>query len=136
MKRLLLAVFFLSFLILPASAGDKANTVLIHPSETIYARFETKGKKLKLISYSKVKDDAAQVIFSIGPDAKKPDKLVILKVENKLPGDLLYKVEIRSLSKKMQLILPVAPVVAGKLAFEDFPKQLEEVAAYDFQMEK
>jgi len=70
MKRLLLAVFFLVSLILPASASEKANTVLIHPGETVYARFETKGKKLKLVSYSKEKDEAAQVIFTMGPDAK------------------------------------------------------------------
>src|SRR5882724_907950 len=96
MKRLLLAVFFLASFLLPANAANKPNTVLIHPGETIYARFETKGKKLKLISYSKEKDDAAQVIFTVGPDAKKPDTLISLKVENKLPRDLLYKVEIRS----------------------------------------
>jgi len=134
MKRLLLAVFSLACLLQPTLAANKPNTVLIHPGETIYARFETTGKKLKLLSFSKEKDEGAQVVFVLLPDAKRP--LLNLKVENKLPRDLLYKVEMRSLTSKMQFLVPVTPVVSGKVAFEDFPKQVEELAAYDFKMEK
>ena len=134
MKRLLLAVFFLAALILPVSASEKANTVLIHPGETIYARFETKGKKLKLVRYSKEKDEAAQVIFTLGPDAKKP--LYNLKVENKLPLTLLYKSEARSIKRNLKFDSPMTPVVAGKVSFEIFPKVMEELAAYGFELEK
>ncbi len=134
MKRLVLAVFFLSALLRPASASEKANTVLIHPGEKVYARFETKGKKLKLVSYSKEKDEAAQVIFTMEPDAKKP--LYNLKVENKLPLTLLYKAEARSLKRNLQFDSPMSPVVAGKVAFENFPTMLEELAAYGFELEK
>ncbi len=134
MKRPLLAVFLLISLILSARAADKANTVLIHPGEVIYARFESYGKKIKLVGFSKEKDDGAQVIFSFQPDAKKP--VYILKVENKFTQALIYLVEMRSLTKKQQFPMPVSPVVGGKLAFETFPRQVEEVAAYGFQLEK
>lgn len=135
MKRLLFAAIFLSSLLLPVSAWSKANTVLIHPGETIYARFETKGKKLKLTSYSKEKDENASVIFSFGPDAKQPTLLFSLKVENKLPHDLIYKMEMRALKRNLQMIIPVSPVVAGKVAFENYPILVDELAAYDFQLE-
>ena len=134
MKRLFLALFFLAALILPLSASEKANTVLIHPGETVYARFETKGKKLKLVKYSKEKDEAAQVIFTIETDAKKP--LYNLKVENKLPLTLLYKAEARSIKRNLQFETPMTPVVAGKVSFEIFPTVLEELATYGFELEK
>ncbi len=134
MKRLILAVFFLTTLILPASAADKANAVLVHPGEVVYARFEAKGKKIKLVSFSKEKDEGAQVVFSLQLDAKKP--VQVLKVENKFNRDLTYKVEMRSLTRKQQFPVPVTPVVGGKVAFENFPLQAEELAAYDFQLEK
>jgi hypothetical protein len=134
MKRLFLAVFFLSNLILTASASERANTVLIHPGETIYARFETKGKKLKLVSYSKDKDEGAQVIFTLGTDPKKP--LYNLKVENKLPLTLLYKTEARSIKRNLKFDSQMTPVVAGKVSFEIYPTLMEELAAYGFQLEK
>jgi hypothetical protein len=134
MKRFLFAVIFSAALLLPASASEKANTVLIHPGETVYARFEIKGRKLKLVSYSKEKDEAAQVIFTLGPDAKKP--LHNLKVENKFPLTLLYKTEARSLMRNLKFEATMTPVVAGKVSFEVFPKVLGELAAYAFQLEK
>jgi len=135
MKRLLLAVAFVASLILPAHAGEKTNTVLIHPGETVYARFETKGKKIKLVSVSKVPDAGAQVIFTFQSDPKKPGA-TILKVENKFPRALLYLAEMRSLTRKQHFPVPTSPVVEGKLAFENFPKEVEEVAASEFQLEK
>lgn len=134
MKSLLVALFFLASLTLPAHAGEKANTVLIHPGEVVYARFEPKGKKLKLISFSKEKDEGAQVVFSFLPDEKKPGSS--LKVENKFTRDLLYKVEMRSLTRKQRFPGQTSPVVAGKVAFETFPKEVEELAAFEFQLEK
>ncbi len=134
MKRLLLAAFFITSLSLPALAADKANTVLIHKGETVYARFETKGKKMKLVGFAKEKDERAQVIFSFLPDPKKPE--LILKVENKFTQDLSYKAEMRSLTKKMKFLVPVSPVVGGKVSFESFPNQVEEVAAFEFQLEQ
>ncbi len=135
MKRLLLAFVFLASLFLPASAADKANTVLIHPGETIYARFEPKGKKIRLVTYAKEKDEGAQLILTLGPDAKKPE-FYSLKVENKFPQDLTYKLEMRSLSLKKKMNVPVTPVVTGKVAFELFPPQAEELALTEFQLEK
>lgn len=134
MKRLLLAVFLAASLTLPAHAGERANTVLIHPGETVYARFESKGRKLKLVSSTKALDAGAQLIFTMLPDEKKGGNT--LKVENKFNRDLLYKAQMRSLTKKMKFAAPVSPVVTGKVAFENFPKEVEEVAAFEFQLEK
>jgi len=135
MKRLLFAAIFLTSLLLPASAWAKANTVLIHPGETLYARFEIKGKKLKLTSYGKEKDESAQVIFTMGPDTKQPNLLYSLKIENKLPHDLVYKMEMRSIKRNLEMAVPVSPVVAGKVAFENYPLLVEVLAAYDFQLD-
>lgn len=134
MNRLLLAVFLVATLTLPAHAGEKPNTVLIHPGEVVYARFEAKGKKIKLVSYSKELDAGAQVVFSFQPDEKKPG--FILKVENKFTRDLLYKTEMRSLTRKQRFPGQSSPVVAGKVAFEILPKEVEQLAAYEFQLER
>jgi hypothetical protein len=121
-------------LILTAHAGEKANTVLIHPGEVVYVRFEVKGKKIKLASSTKVKDEGAQVIFTLLPDEKKGG--YGLKVENKFSQDLRYRAEMRSLTRKMKFTVTMTPVVGGKLALESFPKEVEEVAAYEFRLEK
>ena len=134
MNRLLLAVFLVTALTLPALAKEKANTVLIHPGETVYARFETKGKKMKLVSTSKVLDESAQVVLSFRADATKPGN--ILTVENKFPRALFYSAEIRSLTRKLHFPLRTSPVVAGKLAFENVPKEVEELAAFEFKLER
>jgi hypothetical protein len=134
MNRLLLATFLLLALTLPAHAGEKAGTILIHPGEVVYARFEAKGKKIKLVSSTKVKDEGAQVIFTLLPDEKKGG--YSLKVENKFSKDLRYRAEMRSLTRKMKFAVTMTPVVGGKLALESFPKEVEQVAAYEFQLEK
>ncbi|MES1168961.1 MAG: hypothetical protein ABUL61_07295, partial [Oleiharenicola lentus] len=130
----LLAVLLAISLTLPAQAADKANSVLVHPGETVYARFEVKGKKIKLTGFSKEKDEAAQVVFTIQPDAKKTG--LVLKVENRFPRDLTYKLEMRSLSLKQHFVMPTSPVVANKVSFENFPNLVEQVAAFDFRLEK
>ena len=116
-------------------ASAKSNAVLIHPGETIYTRFELKGKKIILVNFSKEMDANAQVIFSFAPDAQKP-RVFSLKVENKFPRDFTYKVEMRSLSKKQKANMPVTPVVAGKVAFELFPSQVEQLALNEFELAK
>jgi hypothetical protein len=131
MKRILIAVFLAASLTLSAVAADKVH---MKPGETVYARFETKGKKIKLTGYSKEKDEAAQVILSIEPDPKNPGH--ILKVENKFPRGLLYKLEMRSLTLKRQFVVPASPVVAGKVSFENFPNVVDQVAVFDFRLEK
>jgi len=132
MKRFLVAILFLAALVLPASASDR---VLIHKGETVYVQFEMKGKKIKLTGFTKEKNDAAQVIFTLGPDPKKAG-LQSLKVENKLPRDLTYKLEMRSLTLRMKMNVPTSPVVAGKVAYEPFPPQAEELALDDFALVK
>lgn len=134
MKHTVLVFSALLALILPVQAGERANTVLIHPGETVYARFEVKGKKLKLVSTTKARTEDAKVIFALLSDEKKGG--YSLKVENKYNRDLRYKVEMRSLTRKLKFSSTMTPVVAGKLAFESFPKEVEELAAFDFSLEE
>lgn len=131
MKRLLLALLFLATFSPFAQAADKLKDVTLAVGETVYARFEVSGKKLKLVATGKEADAGAQVIFTLTHDAAK--NTVNLRVENKLPKDLLYRGEIRS--KKLNLHSPanVTPVVAGKLSFETFPGAVEEFSAFDFK---
>jgi hypothetical protein len=132
MKRLLLLLLLTPFgpTLL---AGEKANTVLIHPGETIYARFEQKGKKLKLLSAAKEADPSAQVIITFTKGAK--NALNPLKVENKFPHDLDYRAEARSLQLKKRRPVETFPVVGGKITLEDFTSVVEEVALYEFSLE-
>ena len=131
MKRLLLALLFIATLSPFAAAADTLKDLSIAVGETVYARFEVNGKKLKLVAASKEADAGAQVIFALTHDAVK--NTVNLRVENKLPKDLVYRAEIRS--KKLNLRSPanVTPVVAGKLSFETLPGAVEELSAFDFK---
>ncbi|MEI6105765.1 MAG: hypothetical protein WCR49_02025 [Opitutae bacterium] len=120
------------------SAGEKANTVLIHPGEVIYARFTQSGIKLKLVKASKEKDEQAQMILTL--DAKDPDKtknpMINLKVENNFDKDLIYKAQARSLTLNLHTMATVYPVVAGKMALVPLPPKVEEVAVFAFELEK
>jgi len=131
MKRFLFSLF--SLFALTTLAFAEKNTVLIHPGETIYARFEVKGKKIRLLQSGKEKDDAAQVVFTFDKDAVKG--LRNLKVENKFPNDLLYKAEMRSLSLKHERRITPTPVVGGKIAIDPYPTIVEELAFFDFKSE-
>lgn len=133
MKRFLLSVLLLCSLTSLAMAADK-NTALLHPGETVYVRFETNGKKIKFLSASKEKDEAAQVIFTFDKELK--GGMRTLKVENKFPSDLVYKVELRQLSQNHQARSKPTPVVGGKVAFDDYPFFVEELACFDFKLER
>ena len=134
MKRLFLLLLLLAPLCTMArGASEKPNTVLIHPGEVIYARFEQKGKKLKLVSATKERDEQAQVVLTLSPAIK--DTLLTLKVENKFAKYLHYKAEIRSLTLKKRMLVTVFPVVAGKLALEQLPPAIEELALHAFELE-
>ena len=131
MKRFLLSLFALSALTTFAFA--EKNTVIIHPGETVYARFEVKGKKVTLIKAGQEKDDAAQVIFTF--DKKANNGLRNLKVENKFPNDLIYKGEMRSLALKHERRTTPTPVVGGKVSFDPYPQVVDELAFFDFKAE-
>ncbi len=60
----------------------------------------------------------------------------VLKVENKFSSDLVYKVEMRSLTLKHETRLKPTPVVAGKVAFDEYPPVVEELACFDFKLER
>jgi hypothetical protein len=135
MKRLLL------FLLLPlwavtCHAGERANTVLLHPGEVIYVRFTQNKLKLKVTSATKEKDDQAQVILTLTTGDPKKIEPALLKVTNKFPLDLYYKAEIRSLTKKLDAVMPVLPVVREKISLEKLPPLIEEVALYGFVLKK
>jgi hypothetical protein len=130
MKRFLLSLF--AFAALTTFAFADKNTVEIHPGETVYARFEVKGKKVRLVQSGKEKDDAAQVIFTFDKDLTKGMRT--LKVENKFPNDLIYKAEMRSLSLKHERRVTPTPVVGGKVAFDPYPPVVEQIAFFDFKV--
>ncbi|MEY4924642.1 MAG: hypothetical protein RL598_1161, partial [Verrucomicrobiota bacterium] len=64
MKKLLGLLASLLFWPLAIGAAEKANTVLIHPGETIYVRFTQLGGKIKLAQVSQTLDPEAQVILT------------------------------------------------------------------------
>lgn len=132
MKRLVLFLFTLLFAAAPVLAAK--NTVLLHPGDTLYARFDIDGKKIRLANVGADKDEGAQVVFIFDKEAT--GYMRRLKVENRFPHDLVYKVEMRSLSQGHQQRVPSTPVVGGKVAFEDYPAGVEELALYDFKIER
>jgi hypothetical protein len=134
MKRFLLAALLLACFCPFAQAADKISELLIHPEETRYARFEVTRKKITLVSISAEPDDRAQVIVSLKLDAKLG--YLKLRVENKFPQDLLYRAEVHFLKEKREFPVKVMPVVAGKLAYENFPSVVEEIALFDFKLQK
>jgi hypothetical protein len=134
MKRLLYAVLLLLCLSPIAQAADKVSTLLLHPDEMLYARFEVSAKKIKLVSVSKEPDAQAQAIFTLTRDAK--TGVLNLKVDNKFPKDLSYRAEIRAKTKNLHTPYRPIPVVGGKVAFETLPPAVEEFAAFDFKLEK
>lgn len=135
MKHLLFLVL-LPLCALTCQAGERANTVLIHPGEVIYVRFTQHKLKLKVASATKVKDDQAQVILSLTAGDPQKNEPSLLKVTNKFSLDLYYKAEMRSLTKKLDAVMPVLPVVAEKISLEKFAPMLEEAALYGFELKK
>jgi len=131
MKRFLLALF--AFSALTSFAFAEKNTVIIHPGETVYARFEVKGKKIRVIKSGTEKDEAAQVIFTFAKELV--NGVRTLKVENKFPNDLIYKAEARSLTLKHERRVPTTPVVGGKVGYDNYPIVVEELALFDFKAE-
>ncbi len=127
--------FLLSFLLLAAltTAAYADKSVVMHPGDTMYVRFDVKGTKIKLAHAGPEKDDAAQVIFSLSKEVKEYTRT--MKVENKFANDFVYKVEIRSLSLNHQMRVPTTPVVARKVAFDTYPMGVEELSLFDFKLE-
>jgi len=136
MKRFFTALLLLACLSPWAHAAASLSTLTVRLNETVYARFEVSAKKIKLVNLSKEPDPGAQVVFSFqkDPDPKKTAHL--LKVENRFSSDLVYQAEMRSVTLKQQFRAPVTPVVAGKVAYENFPTQVEEISAFDFKLAK
>jgi hypothetical protein len=119
------------------SAGEKPNTVLIHPGEVMYARFTRTGLKLKLVSASKEMDAQAQVILTLPKaDPSTKNTPLEMKVENKFDKDLNYKAQARSHTLDLKMMAIVYPVVAGKISMVSLPPKVEEVAMYAFELEK
>ena len=134
MPRLLLFLLVLAGFSAPALvAGEKANTVLIHPGETVYARFQEKGSKLKLLGATKEKDGNAQLVISLS--ARDKDGTATLKLESAFAHDLIYKASIRSNAFKRTMALPVYPIVGGKMGTVALPLMVDEVALFEFQFE-
>ena len=134
MKRLLLSLLVTTLLSAPALvASEKANTVVLRPGETYYARFEEKGKKIKLLGAAREKDGQAQLVIALS--AKGKDGIATLKIESTFRDDVIYKATIRSNVLKRHMALPVYPIVGGKMGTVEVPPLVDEVALSDFQFE-
>jgi len=136
MKCPLLICLFLSFGSLVGLAKEPAGTVLIHPGEVVYVRFEQKGIKLKLLSVSKEKDEYAQVIVTRDPVDPAMKAMTGFKIVNKFPLDLLCKKEMRALKIGTEAPLVPVRVVGGRLFSEDLPYFVDEIALTGFVLEK
>jgi hypothetical protein len=128
-----IALFLMPFLALAASPAEKPNTVLVHPGDVLYAKFEESGTSLKLLGVSKEKNDQAQLIFTMGVFDKKTGMLM-LKVESRFKKNMTYKAEMRLLSKNRRQETSVVPVMAGLTSFETWPHPIEELALYSFEL--
>lgn len=127
-KRLVALVLLLATLT-PLTAA-KLKDITLRPGDTVYVRFDTTGKKLRLVEAGTQPDPQAQVTFALERDTAK--KTVVLRVENKLAKDLAYRAEMRSTRLNLKSQAPVTPVVAGKLGIEKFPELVDELTAFDF----
>ncbi len=137
MKAFLLFLVSASFGVLTLAAHEKANTVLIHPGEVIYARFAQSGIKLKLIKASKEKDDEAQLTLSLtATDPGKPLTGFNLKVVSRFTKDLDYEAQIRSSKLERHAKFEVYPVVAEHLSIVSMPPLVDEVALFDWKLEE
>jgi hypothetical protein len=137
MKRLLLLLLLAPLCPLAGLAGEAANTILIHPNEVIYVRYQQNGIKLKLVSSGQAKDEQAQIILTMAPTVpagKVPSQT--LKVENRFPLDFHYKAQMRSLTLKLRMMCQTYPVVAGKISLVEMIPGMEEVAIYGGVLEK
>lgn len=134
----LLSLLLLAFLCPGlARAGEKANTVLIHPGEVIYAEFARKGIKLTLVKATKEPNERAQVIVSfLKADHAERFALPHLKLENKFDLDLDYEAQVRLLTADMRAPAEVYPVVGGKMAQTIIPPRTEEIAVFGWVLEK
>ena len=130
--RPFLTLLLLAAVALPGFAAGKANTIVFKPGEIIYARFEPDGKKIRLVSASKVKDEHAQVIFTTAVD--KATLEVNLTVENKFHEDFYYEVVIRSKKLDRETPLEVSSVVGEKMAFESIPPLTDEIVLSAFKL--
>ena len=132
MKRLFYLILCLASLSSVLHASEKANTVLIHPGDMLYARFAEHGKKLKLLNVSKEKDDQAQLVITFEKNAK--DVGMTLKLHNHFTKDLRYQVEMRSLTRHLTRPATVYPVVTDKMSIDPIFPQTEELAIFGFEL--
>ena len=134
MKYLIILAFIFSpLLALADMPPEKPNTVLIHPGEELYVKFEESGTALKLVSVSKEKNDQAQLIMKMDPFDKK-EGMLMLKVQSKFKKTMIYKAEMRLLSKNRRQETSVVPLLAGLMSFESWPHPIEELALYGFEL--
>ena len=127
-----IAMVLAPFFLLAQESREKSDTIVLHPGDIFYARFQRDGGSLTLAGVNKEADKAAQVILKMGP--LKEIHGTMLQVENKFDRNLYYKAEIHLLSKNKRLNTSVMPVIAGKLSFESWPNVIEELVLSGFEL--
>ena len=135
MKHLLLLLLFVPLGVV-AYGSERCNTVLVHPGETIYARFTQKGTKLKLISATKEKDDQAQVVVELAAVDPTKKEMITFKVINNFALELRYRAEVKVMKESVPLPPTTSRAVGGKMSLEKLPPFTEEVAVTAFVLVK
>jgi len=129
----LLILLATSLTALAATPAEKPNTVLIHPGERFYVQFDESGAALKVVSIKKEPNAQAQLVVTMEPFDKEK-KLLMFSAESKFKKDLVYKAEMRLLSRNRRADTSMAPVRAGLSTFESWPHPIEELALYGFTL--
>lgn len=122
----------LAFLLVARENVANADTVLIHPGETLYVTFQRSGDSLTIAHVGKDRDNEAQLVLTMAP--LKEIRGTSLKVENKFDKNLYYKAEIHLLLQNKKTSTSVVPVRAGKMSFESWPYVIEELALSGFEI--
>jgi len=130
----------LAFLFAPlfAAAGvppEKPNTVLIHPGEVIYARFDESGAELRLVNVSKEEDENAQLVLTMRP-FDKGRAMQMLSVRSSFKKTMNYKAEMMLPGRNRRQKTSVIPVMAGLISFESWPHPIEELALFGFVLDQ
>ena len=134
MRYLTLLSLIVFALVAPSIAAlDATNTIIMHPGDVLYAKFDEAAQGLRLLAVAKDKDDQAQLILTMEPFDRKTGMLM-LEVKSRFKRTMTYKAEMRWPSKQRRKETSVVPVMAGLISIETWPHPIEELALYSFAL--
>ncbi|MEP7229061.1 MAG: hypothetical protein ABI691_02345 [Ginsengibacter sp.] len=112
-------------------------TVQIYPGETIFIEIEEDNGIIKSMTAVKepVHPSKTLTISFIQGVKKKTHELMMLKVENPFPKNLIYKAKIFLLKQKKWVDTDVYPVGAGLSGYETWPDIITSIGLNDWQFQ-